>query len=155
MARSRPGAALERLLRISFWLKAADGLLETAGGAWLLARPRTVNRFVLAVTRPELAEDPRDLIATHLVSWAHRLSANAKLLAAAYLLVHGLVKLIISAGVLSRRPGVYPWAQGALASFAGYELYRFALARSSAFAFSAAFDAALVALLQAERHRYP
>jgi uncharacterized membrane protein len=58
---------LRRLFQFGVLLKRVGGLLATVGGALFLmvSRP-TLVRLVMQLTRPELLEDPDDLVANAL-----------------------------------------------------------------------------------------
>ena len=74
---------LDQTFRISITLKGIDGVLEIIGGLIVLwISPRAVNYVVAALTEHELSEDPRDFIATHLLSASHGLAHGGKTLAA-------------------------------------------------------------------------
>ena len=74
-------------------LKGIDGLLEIAGGLFLLVVPLgTIRHFLIWVTGRELSKDPHDFIATHLVDFANNLSVTGYRLTIAYLLVHGFAR---------------------------------------------------------------
>jgi len=99
---------------ISVWSKGVAGLLETIGGMLLLLIPHTrLNALVVVLTAPELAEDPTDRVAT------------TKLFASGYLIVHGIIKVFLVAGLLRRRLWSYPVSLWFLAGFIAYQAYRF------------------------------
>jgi uncharacterized membrane protein len=119
---------LDRTFEIGIILKGLDGLLELIGGALLLAvSPATINRIVGALTQHELSEDPRDFVATHLLRVSHGLTGPAVGFAAAYLLLHGIVKVVLVLALLRNKLWAYPWTIAFLAAFIGYQLYRIAL----------------------------
>lgn len=147
----------DRAFLIGVLLKGVDGALELAGGILLLAIPHpAIGRLVAALTRSELAEDPHDWVATHLVHLADSLTVSTTRFAAAYLLAHGLVKVVLVAAVLRERRWAYPWMIAVLVAFIGYQLYRIALAPTVGMALLTAFDAVLVWLTWREyRRRWP
>ena len=111
---------------LSVWSKGVAGLLETIGGLLLLFIPHTrLNAFVVFLTAPELAEDPTDRIATLLQRMVHELAADTKLFASGYLIVHGIIKVFLVAGLLARRLWSYPVSLWFLAGFIAYQAYRF------------------------------
>ena len=67
---SRNSAGIERkiehrLFLLSVWSKGIAGLAETIGGLLLLGVPQAgLNALVIALTAPELAEDPTDRVAS-------------------------------------------------------------------------------------------
>ena len=111
---------------LSVWSKGVAGLLETIGGLLLLFIPHTrLNALVVFLTAPELAEDPTDRIATLLQRTVHELAADTKLFASGYLIVHGIIKVFLVAGLLGCRLWSYPVSLWFLASFIAYQAYRF------------------------------
>src|SRR5947209_9009296 len=129
MSTTRKGTRLSFLDRIfdtSLILKGLDGLLELVGGVLLLlVSPKQISSMLL--TQYELSQDPKDFIATHLVAYAHTLTASVTLFAAAYLLVHGIVKIVLVAALLKEKLWAYPWMIGFLVIFILYQMYRMIL----------------------------
>ena len=67
--------------------------------------------FMYAVTQGELQADPTDSVATHLVEFSHQLSISTKHFASAYLLVYGITKMGLDAGLNYRdHPEWHQWA---------------------------------------------
>jgi uncharacterized membrane protein len=121
---ARGHGVLDATFRVSLILKLADGILELIGGALLLVvSPARIGEVVRFLTQHELAEDPRDFFANLLVHTAGSLSVSASLFGAIYLLVHGAVKVLLVAAVLSGRLWAYPWMIGFLVIFIGYQSY--------------------------------
>ncbi|WP_374009265.1 DUF2127 domain-containing protein [Leifsonia sp. LS-T14] len=118
----------ERLLDLVFLIgvvfKGIDGLLETIGGIFLLfVSPAQLMSATNAVTAQELSEDPHDLIANILIHGVAHLHAGGELFVAAYLVLHGVVKLAIVTALLIGSRRVYPWAMAALGAFVLFQLY--------------------------------
>ena len=128
---SHPSIGVERKIEhtfflLSVWSKGVAGLLETIGGLLLLFIPYTgLNALVVFLTAPELAEDPTDRIATVLQRTVQELGADTKLFASGYLIVHGIIKVFLVAGLLGRRLWSYPVSLWFLAGFIAYQAYRF------------------------------
>src|SRR5436305_8498289 len=90
------GSALDRTFYISLILKALDSVLEIVGGiTLLLISPETVGSIAHNLTQHELATDPHDFVATHILHAAHGFATGGRYFAAFYLLSHGLVKIVI------------------------------------------------------------
>ena len=129
--RSRSSVGLERkiehtLFLVSVWSKGIAGLIETIGGLLLLVIPQAaLNAFVIFLTAPELAEDPTDRVANLLRHLIRELGADTKLFASAYLIVHGVIKVFLVAGLLRRRLWSYPVSLWFLLGFIVYQAYRF------------------------------
>jgi uncharacterized membrane protein len=84
------------LFRIGILLKGANALLEIIGGTLLaFANPSLVTQFVVLFTQEELSEDPHDSVANYLLQIAQGYSVSTQIFGAAYLLVHGIVKIVL------------------------------------------------------------
>ncbi|MEN6336195.1 MAG: DUF2127 domain-containing protein [Phycisphaerales bacterium] len=147
-----------RLAHWAFWLgilfKAADGLLETFGGFVLLAvSNQTMLSVVYWLVAPELAEDPNDWLANHLLEWTIRLSANAKVFAIVYLLVHGIVKIVIVTAIWLGQLWAYWFAGVVFSLFVIYQVARFAVTHSSMMLLLTAVDLVVIVLLPPEYKR--
>ncbi len=100
---------LHRLFLISTWIKGAAGVLETlAGIPFFFIAPKALETFVVLLTAPELAEDPNDWIATHLARAVHQFSSDTAFFAGADLVMHGLIKIFLVAGLLRGKLWAYP-----------------------------------------------
>lgn len=137
--------ALDRTFRITLILKGLDGLLELVGGVLLvLVSPDQINSIVRFLTQHELAEDPNDFVANHLVNAASGLSSSATIYGAIYLLVHGLVKVLLVIAVLRDRLWAYPWLIAFLVIFIGYQIYQISVQISLGLILLTVFDLFIV-----------
>jgi uncharacterized membrane protein len=133
--------ALDRAFRISIALKAIDGVLETVGGVVLLfVSPASINHLVRWATAHELAQDPHDFIARHLLHSASQLSSGSTLYAAVYLLVHGVSKVVLIFFVVKGKLWAYPWLFALLIAFIVYQTYRMTQQPSAGLAALTVFD---------------
>jgi uncharacterized membrane protein len=122
------GRALDLTFRISIVLKGLDGALEVIGGVLLLLlTPTALNGIARVVFQHELIEDPTDFVATHVLHLTAGLSVSATLFGAAYLLLHGLVKVVLVWAVLRERLWAFPWMIAFLAAFIVYQSYEMIL----------------------------
>jgi uncharacterized membrane protein len=145
MAWFKPHGLLDTTFEVSIILKGLDGLLELAGGLLLLAvSPATINHLIARLTQHELSEDPHDLVATRLLHFGNGLTGSAVRFAAAYLLVHGIVKVFLIAALLRNKLWAYPWLILTLVVFIVYQLYRIALVPSAWLVGLTIFDAFVV-----------
>jgi uncharacterized membrane protein len=136
---------LDRTFKIGLLLKAADGVLEIIGGLLLLfISPAQIDHIVRTLTAHELAEDPHDLIARHLLHTASHLTTATTLFGAVYLLSHGISKLVLVVLVLRNHLWAYPWLMALLLAFIGYQLYRLTMHLSIGLLALTIFDALLV-----------
>ena len=140
-----------RIFIVGMWIKAFDGALEIIGGFMLLLiRPATLNHLTIVLTQHELVEDPHDLIATALRQAASQLSASAQLFGSIYLIVHGLIKVGVVAGVLRGLRWAYPVAIGFLGLFVAYQIYRLSYHYSPGLLLLTLFDMLMIVLIWRE-----
>lgn len=131
--------------------KGADGCIELIGAVALFVTTRPGIQHVVAwLTREELAEDPNDFFATHAVNMAQHLTVGTQHFAAAYLLVHGVIKLALVAGLLRGLRWMFPLALIVLAAFIGYQFYRLAHIPSWSLGLFTLLDVVVVALIARE-----
>ena len=136
---------LDRAFKIGLLLKAADGVLEIIGGLLLLfVSPAQIDRIVRTLTAHELAQDPHDFIARHLLHSASHLTTATTLFGAVYLLSHGISKLVLVILVMRNQLWAYPWLMALLLAFIGYQLYRLTMHLSIGLLALTIFDALLV-----------
>ena len=125
MASATREKTLHGLFLISVWIKGGAGILETfAGIPFFFVTPKAIEDFVALVTAPELFEDPNDWIATTIRRAVHHFSADTALFAGAYLVIHGLIKIFLVAGLLRGKLWAYPTSLWFLAAFIVYQCYR-------------------------------
>ena len=139
---------LHRLFDLGVIIKGIDGALEVTGGVILaLVKPRTVNAVVLFLTAHEISEDPADVVANVLRHGARQLSSNTTIFASAYLLAHGLAKLVLVAGLLRGKVWAYPAALWLVGALLLYQVYRIWLTHSLGLAVLTAFDLVVMSLI--------
>jgi uncharacterized membrane protein len=132
---------------VGFGCKAIDGLVELVIGLPLLVlRPAQVDAVARLATATELREDPTDLLAHLIRHSVTNLSAETSVIAAVYLIVHGLVKLGIVAAILRGSRRLYPWAIAALGAFVIWQASEFVQHPSVGLALLTLFDVVIVAL---------
>ncbi|MBT2504090.1 DUF2127 domain-containing protein [Curtobacterium sp. ISL-83] len=137
-------------------LKGLDGVGELLLGLpMLFLRPAQITSLAHLATARELNEDPHDLIAHLLLHGASALSADAALIAAVYLIIHGLVKVAIVIAMLRGSSRVYPWAIAALGAFLVWQCAEMILHPSAGVAALSIFDAIIIVLTWREwrQHR--
>jgi uncharacterized membrane protein len=144
---SGPSNRLDRAFRITVALKGLDGLLEVVGGLVLLfVSPASINQLVRWATAHELAQDPQDFVARHLLHSASQLSTASTVYGAVYLLAHGVAKVVLVVLVLRNKLWAYPWMIALLGVFIAYQIYRLTYRFSLGLVLLTLFDA-LVAWL--------
>ena len=139
------------LFLFSVWIKGVAGLAETLGGLLVLfITQKLLDSFVLVLTAPELAEDPEDRIANYLSNAIQHFSADTKIFAGVYLVIHGLIKLFLVAGLLRNRLWAYPLSLWFLGVFIVYQCYRYTHTNSIWLVLLTVFDLVVVFLIWRE-----
>jgi uncharacterized membrane protein len=115
---------LHRFFELGMLIKGIDGGLELVGGLLLVfLSPAAVNRVVFFFVEGELREDPTDLIA-NLLLHTTRSASQVRVPASVFLIVHGIVKLVLVAGLATGRLCSYPAALLVFAGLTTYQLYQ-------------------------------
>ena len=145
-------AATEKRIHAAFEigvvLKGLNALAECVGGIALhFLDVETIRAFVAMLVHSELIEDPRDFVANYLVHAADGFSAGGKSFASFYLLSHGIVKLILVAGLLRDKVWAYPASLAVLGLFIAYQLYRLTFAFSVGLIALTVFDLVVIGLI--------
>jgi uncharacterized membrane protein len=127
----KSGDLLDRAFAVGIILKGLDGVLEVVGGLLLLViSPTTIDQLTRFLTQHELSQDPHDFLATRLLHAAGSLTGSSLEFGAAYLLLHGVVKVVLVAALLRDKIWAYPWMIAFLAIFIVYQIYRMTFAFS-------------------------
>ncbi|MBB3712582.1 putative membrane protein [Limimaricola variabilis] len=142
---------IHRLFEASLLFKGLFAGFETLAGLTLLVTPGAAILGLLdRVTAPELAQDPRDLLARTLLDASQKLSIETQHFYALYLLTHGGVKLVMVLLLARGMHWAYPVAMGVLALFIAYQIHLFVLAPSATLVALSLFDVAMIWLVHAE-----
>lgn len=151
MERFRPHSLLDKAYEIGIVIKGIDGVLEFIGGILVLAlSPGAVNGITKLLTQHELREDPHDFIATHVLKFGHNLAHGHNYFAAAFLLTHGTVKIVLVTCLLLNKLWAYPWALAVLGLFLIYQLYQVATNPTFGMIFLSILDAVIIWLIYRE-----
>lgn len=137
-------------------LKVINGALEMLAAVLVLfVPPSLVVKLADFATSGELAQDPDDPISTAIVSAAHAFSVHTHYFLAAYLALHGVIKVLLVIGIFAKKRIAYPLFMFALAIFGAYEAYRGFRLNELLLKALALFDLALLVLTSYEyRRRY-
>jgi uncharacterized membrane protein len=116
------------LFYTTVWLKGLDGALELLGSVLLLTVPASlIIGGVRLLTQDEIVEDPRDLVANYLRNLARHVVFTSNHFIAAYLFIHGVIKIALVWALLRRELWAYPPAMFVFAGLIVYQMYRFSL----------------------------
>ena len=141
------------LFLAAVFFKGLDGILELCGGILLLFLSNTsLIKYVNFIFNHLLTGKETDPVFMYLSNYTH-VSHNTQLFAGAYLLGHGIIKIIIVIGLLLRKLMIYPVAVLILICFILYQLYRFAHTHSILLFFLTMLDIVLIFLIYEEYKR--
>ena len=139
---------IHQIFVISVLLKGVHALIECFGGiALFLVSTDAIVALVNRATQEEIREDRNDFVATHLLAMAQHFSVGTKTFYAFYLLSHGLIKLLLVAGLLTNQLWAYPASLVALAGFIAYQVYRFSYTHSVGLVLLTIFDVFVMVLI--------
>ena len=139
---------IHKVFEISVLLKGAHAIIECIGGiALYLVSAATINSWVNFLTQEELIQDPSDFVATHLQEFAQTFSVGTKAFYGFYLLSHGLIKILLVAGLLRGKLWSYPASLAALTLFIVYQLYRYFYTHSLGLIVLTIFDVFVIGLI--------
>jgi uncharacterized membrane protein len=128
--------------------------LEIIGGILLLLiSPATINHWAARLTEGELSQDPHDLFANHILKSAHELTGASLIFGAAYLLSHGIVKIVLVIEVWRNHLWAYIALIVVTALFVVYQLYRLNDKFSIGLILLTIFDLIIIYLTQKEYRR--
>lgn len=143
---------IHELFEVGIILKGLNALAQIILGALLLIFPN-VAEIVQAFVTNELVEDPSDFFVTHLQGLTTGLSPQTQLFAALYLLSHGLIKIVLVAGLLRNKLWAYPASLAVLTLFIVYQVIKFLENHSIMLALLTLFDLAVMWLIWHEYRR--
>src|SRR5205807_8360202 len=107
-------------------------------------RPATLDHLARSLTHHELARDPHDFLARHVLHSAGQLTHGSTLFAAVYLLSHGIAKVVLVVALLRDQLWAYPATIALLGAFIVYQLYRLYYRLSIGLVLLTIFDAFVV-----------
>ena len=114
----------------------------------------SVTALLSFLINNEIIEDPHDFIAKHILDTAHHLSGASLAFGAAYLLSHGIVKLVLVEEVWRDRMWAYIGLIVVTGLFVIYQLYRLLFVGFSiGLTLLTVFDLIIIYLTQVEYRR--
>jgi uncharacterized membrane protein len=132
--------------RVGITIKGIDGILEALGGVLLWFKVNTLNAWLQALCKHELARDKHDYIFSHLSIASQKLASGSPMFASLYLLSHGLVKAVLVICLWMNKLWAYPLTIAVFATFVIYQIYRFTHTHSVGLVILTLFDLLLIFL---------
>lgn len=151
MAWYHPKTLFDKTYEVGIIIKGIDGLFELLGGlVLLLVSPHTFGRLATWLTHGELDQDPHDFIAVHILHTGQQLAAGRNWFAIAFLLTHGIVKVVLVVALLRNKLWAYPFAFVALGLFLVYQVYELVLQVTAGMALLTVLDVIIIWLVWRE-----
>lgn len=137
--------------QVGILLKGIGAFFEILGGAltFLVIKLDFVDT-ALSLTEVRLEQDPKDIVAHYLITFANTLSVNTQNFVAFYLLLHGVIKMSIIIGLFNKKMWAYPSAMAVFGMFIAYQMYRYTNTHSPWLLILSAFDLLIVWLISQE-----
>jgi uncharacterized membrane protein len=111
------------IFEIGVLAKGVDGAIELIGGVLLLfLSPDAIWRVIFFLIQGELMEDPTDPVANLILHSVPKI-IQTKFSASSFLILHGVVKLGLVAGLATNRLWSYPAGIVVFGAFTAYQLY--------------------------------
>jgi uncharacterized membrane protein len=131
-------------------IKGLNGLLEIAGGYFLVFKPGWIGPAVGTWAAALLVHHPANWFAQTVARWGYGLTVDTEHFASVYLIAHGVAKVFIAWGLLREKLWAFPTALVVFGLLILYQLYRFAHTHSLTLAFLIAVDVAVCYLIWRE-----
>lgn len=142
---------IDKIFEWGILIKSLFGFLEVLSGTALaISGRKSLKNLIIALTRGEIAEDPKDLIANFLIRTSQNLSLNSHIFIVAYLIFHGLVDIFLAIALLKNKLWAYPWAVTGFSLFIIYQIYRYCHTHSLILLFITIFDILIVLVILLE-----
>lgn len=147
----KPTTALDKFYELGLLIKGFDGLVELLAGILLLTvPPHAILSLVYSLTRDELAEDPHDFFATHLMHAGVHLAQGHNTFVVVFLLIHGAVKVGLVICLLLNKLWAYPVGLIVLGLLLLYQMYQLITKPTVSMALLSVLDAVILWLIWRE-----
>ncbi len=154
MLTGKEKTALHDLFLIGIVIKGIDGLLEMLGGiAFLFLSPSSIPNLLKALFQKELIQDPTDIVANFFIHIAQTLTSSSISFISLYLVLHGLIKVGLFAGLWLNKMWAYPVAGVVMSLFVLYQLAMLFNTHSIILLIFTLIDIVIISLLRLEYKR--
>ena len=148
------GELVDGAFDIMLVLKSLFALGEVLAGIFMFfLTPSRMNAVIRWFTRGELKEDPKDLLSNLLINFGHHFTSSAGILAAIYLLGHGLIKLVTLALLWRKILWAYPLSMLVFAGFIAFQITDIVVKHSIFMIFVTLLDVLMIILTWLEWRR--
>src|SRR5437868_5746604 len=142
--------AVHWMFDVAVLVKAFNGILEIAGGSFLILKPGWIGSTAEAFAASLLVQHPANWLAQRIDHWAEGLTVGTEHFASAYLIAHGIAKLFIAWGLIRERLWAFPTALVVFGLLILYQMYRVAHTHSLTLALLIAIDIVVCYLIWRE-----
>ena len=142
--------AVHWMFGIAVAIKAIDGVLEIAGGYFLVFKPGWIGPAAANWAASLLIHHPANWFAHELARWGDGLTIDTEHFASRYLIAHGAAKLFIAWGLIREKMWAFPVGLGVFGLLIVYQLHRFTQTHSLTLAFLIGLDVAVCYLIWRE-----
>lgn len=154
MAFFKPTNLLDKFYEVGILIKGVDGLIELLSGLLLLlVPPHAILSVTYWLTRGELAQDPHDFFAKHLLHAGSHLAEGHNAFVVAFLLIHGAVKVGLVVALLLNKYWAYPIGLALLSLLLLYQVYQLITKPTVGMALLSVLDAVIIWLVWREWQR--
>jgi uncharacterized membrane protein len=144
----KPQTILDKIFEASVMIKGVEGVLETLSGiSVLFVGSHRLAAFAFQMTAQELQQEPSDVFANYIFHTGQHLASGGTTFLVAYLLIHGLIKLVAVFSLLRNQLWGYPFSMATLGLFMLYQIYEAAYSHSVFIALLTVFDVFLMWLI--------
>lgn len=142
--------AVHWMFDVAVIIKAINGVLEIAGGYFLVFKPGWIGPTVASWAADLLIDHPGNWFAPMLANWGDGLTTDTEHFASKYLIGHGAAKVFIAWGLIREKLWAFPTALVVFGLLILYQLYRFAHTHSPTLALLIVVDIAVCYLIWRE-----
>jgi uncharacterized membrane protein len=147
----KPTDLLDKIFEVSIIIKGIEGVFELLGAAVLIIGGQGIITWLTTLlTRQELSSDPHDTLSNFILHTGQHLASGGSTYVVAYLIVHGVIKLIAVFSLLRNQLWGYPFSLATLGIFMIYQIYQVYVDHSWFIAALTIFDVFLLWLIWRE-----
>lgn len=144
---TQPSKLLDRTFHAAITLKGIGALLEIIGGLLLMfIKPTAMSNLLQLLFLQELSRAPDGFLSTHVLRQSSRLAHLDPTFASAYLLSHGITKLLLVICLWMNKLWAYPLTMAVFAGFCVYQIHRYSHTHAISLILLTIFDIFLIYL---------
>jgi uncharacterized membrane protein len=147
----KPQTLLDKFFEASVLIKGVEGVFETLAGLIVLFfGSHSLASAAFWLADKEIIQEHSDTFADYITHTGEHLASGGTTFLVAYLLVHGLIKLIAVGSLLLNQLWGYPFSMATLGIFMLYQLYEISLTHSIVLVVLTIFDIFMMWLIYRE-----